>query len=126
MLSAEDIAWMKGNRTEITENRTITITGVKSVQGGKHPITGEPIVTTEYVAYEVVWNEVKSLRSGETMIAQGIQLEQEDVSVTFDIEADLDGLDHLIHHGTKWRIVSKDRAGIGSDNRIETIVRKVT
>lgn len=125
MLTPEDIQFIKDNRREITANRTVTITAQRVTQSGKHPITGEPIETTEPVTFEVVLKDIDSLRSGERSTVEGIELQSDDILVTFFADADLTNITDFEYKGKTYRFVAIDERGIGQTNRFEVIARLV-
>lgn len=125
MLTPEDIQFIKDNRMDITANRTVTITAQRVTQSGEHPITREPIETTELVTFEVVLKDIDSLRSGERSTVEGIELQSDDILVSFFGDADLTGITDFEYNGKKYRIIAVDERGIGQINRFEVIARLV-
>jgi len=125
MLTPGDIQFIKDNRLDITANRTVTITAQRVTQSGEHPITRELIVTTEPVTFEVVLKEVDSLRSGERSTVEGIELQSNDVLVSFFADADLTDIAEFEYNGKTYRFIAVDERGIGRTNRFEVIARLV-
>lgn len=141
MLTKDDVAWIKANRSEILRNRTVIIELLRYVDVGVDPITGEPIrhifgesgegltpnltgALEWYGSADVIWKEFIA-NSPELEMIGGVVLENGDVRVTFPPDFEFDGLAYVRYDDTLYTIVAKDRRGIGAVNRIEAIARRV-
>lgn len=126
MLSQDDANWIKSNHAEITEGRTETITLVHAVDGGKDPYTGEPISTESSELIAVVWKEVSTVANGERDVVNGVELQTDDVQVSFDAGVNLSDVLRVERGGISFEIVTVDEKGIGVVNRRESIARRLT
>lgn len=125
MLSADDIAWIKQNRSEIIEGRTETVAAQTAVQGGADPITGEPLQSFVDTTFDVIWEEAHALQAGERQMIGGIAIEKGDAAATFNETDDPSAVEFLIRNGKKYKIIAIQEQGIGGVNRWTCLVRGV-
>ena len=131
MLNANDIAWMKANRREITEGRRRPVTIAYEGAGRPDPITGEvaggETVTRDLMS--VVTEISSSISLGtERALVGGIAIETADIwlSLDFDEVADIaDKIDRLRYDGAWYEVMAADKKGIGMRNRIEVLGRLI-
>jgi hypothetical protein len=123
MLSQEDIEWIKGNRTDLTQNRTEPITIIHVTVVGEDPYTHEEIINEVSEIVNVVWSE--STGKNERDYFGGIELLENDVVVSFEPTVNLTDVEHIIRQNKKYEIVAIDERGIGEINRYETVARLV-
>ena len=132
MLNANDIAWIKNNRKEITQGRQRPITLAYEGAGMPDPITGE-VTGGETITREVmsVVTEISSTTGQgiERIIVGGIEAQRGDLwlSVPFDDIADIaDKFDRLRYDGAWYAVLASDKKGIGIRNRVEVLGRLIT
>lgn len=126
MLTEHDIEFIKNNRSEITANRTETITLVHVTKGESDPYTGESTETESREIVEAVWKEYSTVTNGDLTVIGGVELRQDDVKVTFDSSVVLSDVKVIERDGADFTIVAIDEKGIGVTNRLECVVRRVT
>lgn len=126
MLTADDVAWIKLNRAEITANRTENITLTHVTDGAKDPYTGEPSQTITTGTVDAVWKEIRALRDGDLRIIGGIELRVGDVVVTLPPNTVIADISKITRGGVDYRLIAYDERGIGGRNRYECVVRRVT
>lgn len=127
MLSREDIEMIRSTRAEITHNRTEHVTLIHVVPGATDPWTGEP-TGDEQVAEiaDVVWKEYSSVAVGERSVIGGIELEKDDVKVSFEPTVVLSDVSRIVRKGEPYTLVTVDEKGLGGINRYEAIARRMT
>jgi hypothetical protein len=126
MLTADDIAWIKTNRAEITGNRTESVTLVHATITGVDAYTGEPIVTDVLETVSAVWKEYSSVANGDRDVINGIELRKDDVKATFADTVTLADVSEVQRGGVAYAIITVDEKGIGGKNRYECVLRRVT
>lgn len=125
MLTNDDIAFIKSNRTELVNNRTESIEIIHVTEGAKDPYTGESAVTETLETVSVVWKEYSTVANGDRSIVAGIELRQDDVKVTFDSAVNLSDVKRVIRGGIDFELIAIDEKGIGETNRYECVARRV-
>ncbi|PLR65978.1 hypothetical protein CYJ36_20095 [Bacillus sp. UMB0893] len=124
MLTKDDIALMKSDRTEIKQNRTETVTLVTTIPGEPDPWTGEPgtpvIIRTPA---DVIWKEFSSVSNGDRSVIGGVELQQDDVKMKVDSEVDISAVTSIERKGKLYTIIAIDEKGIGETNRYECVIR---
>jgi len=125
MLSKSDVEWIKSNRTEITESRTESIEIIHVTEGGEDPYTGETTTTETPETVDVVWKEYSTVANGDRSVVAGVELQQNDVKVSFNSDVDLSDVTHVIRQGVKYELIAIDEKGIGEINRYECVARQV-
>lgn len=136
MLTEHDIAWMRSNREEITENRTVPVVLLRTLPGEEDPYTGEfadeyvgnyAMTSTMYAeeTVQAVWKEYSSVANTDRSVIGGVELQQDDVQMTLDYSVDMTGVERVRYEGVEFEIVTVDRRGIGENNRFECVVRQV-
>jgi hypothetical protein len=126
MLSQSDIEFIKANRTELVQNRTVPITLFCETVTEFDEYTGEPIAVENTESVNVIWKEVSAVASGERDVVNGVELKTGDVQVTFDVAVDLSNIVRVENNGVSYAIVTVDEKGLGAINRRECIVRRST
>lgn len=126
MLSQSDIEFIKANRTELMQNRTVTISLVREVTTALDEYTGEISGYDDDEPTSVIWKEVSTIANGERDVVNGVELQTGDVQVTFDSTVVLSDVKHVVKDGVAYVIVTVDEKGIGAVNRLECIVRRAT
>ncbi|MRX54698.1 hypothetical protein GJU41_12010 [Bacillus idriensis] len=136
MLTNDDINFIKANRIEITENRTVPVVLLRTLPGDEDPYTGEfadeyvgnyAMSATMYAEETVlaVWKEYSSVANGDRSVIGGVELQQDDVQMTLDASVDMVGIERVKYLGETFEIITVDRRGIGDTNRYECVVRRV-
>jgi len=125
MLTENDIAFIKSNRTEITQNRTESIEIIHVAEGEKDPYTGESTTTETSETVSVVWKEYSTVANGDRSIVAGVEIRQDDVKVTFDSSVDLSDVERVVRGGLPFELIAIDEKGIGETNRYECVARRV-
>lgn len=126
MLSQSDIEFIKANRTELMQNRTVTITLIRESTTEYDEYTGEPIVAETSEMVDVIWKEVSTIANGERDVVNGVALQTGDVQVTFGADTDLSEIKHVMKDDVTYVIVTTDEKGLGAVNRRKCIVRRST
>ena len=126
MLTADDVAWIKENRKEITVNRTEAITIVRREKVGEDPYTKEPIYDETDDTVDVVWKKYSTVANNDRDVIGGIELLEGDVLVTFSPDLNPYEITKIIRRGDEYKIVTVDDKGLGGLNRYECVVRRVT
>jgi hypothetical protein len=126
VLTQSDVEFIKLNRSELTANRTEPITLLRASTSDFDPYTGEPTTTESTEVVNVVWKEVSTIANGERDVVNGVELQNNDVQVTFDASVDLTDVLRIERAGLRHTIVTIDEKGIGAINRSECIVRRTT
>lgn len=128
MLTNDDVLWIKGNRTEITQNRTTAITLVFTVQGAVDEWTGEVTETRKTVGVDAVVTEIST--GVDRDLFAGVEVEKGDIQVAITIDDiganDADTLDVITYDGKDYAVLAVDKKGIGVDNRYEVLGREVS
>jgi hypothetical protein len=123
MLSQEDIEWIKGNRSELTQNRTEPITIMHVTVVGEDPYTHEEVINEVSEIVNVVWSE--STGKNERDYFGGIEVLENDVIVSFEPTVNLADVERIVRNGKTYELVATDERGIGEINRYETVARLV-
>jgi hypothetical protein len=123
MLTEQDIAFIKANRSEILANRTEPVTLVHTIPGAEDPWTGESTVEGFSEVVDAVWSE--STGKNERDYFGGIVLLENDVVVSFEPTVNLTDVEHVIRQNKTYELVAIDERGIGEINRYETVARLV-
>lgn len=128
MLTNDDVLWIKGNRTEITQNRTTAITLAFTVQGAVDEWTGEVTETRNTVEVDAVVTEIST--GVDRDLFAGVEVEKGDIQVAITIDDvganDTDDLDVITYDGKDYAVLAVDKKGIGVDNRYEVLGREVS
>lgn len=121
MLTDRDIAWMKENRSQITNNRTEPFELTILVAGSTDPFTGDTTYTEDTQVIDGTWKSLISQSGGEGEIeyVNGVKVETDDVIVNFDISVDIENVSQIkrLLTGDEYVIKAKDMLGIGTPNR---------
>lgn len=129
MLTKSDIEFIKRNRTEITQNRTISVILLHETIVGEDDFTGSPIREQLPEEVEATWTPLTSQSGGdsELVFVNGVQAETDDVIVNIDISYDLSDVNKIIHKDTdsEYRIKARDKLGLGEPNRHYLLLEKV-
>lgn len=125
MLTNDDINFIKANRIEITENRTVPVVLLRTVSGVEDPYTGEGGDTVTEESAQAVWREFSSVANSDRDVIGGVELMQDDVQMTLDASVDMTGIERVKYTGEIFEIVTVDRRGLGATNRYECVVRRV-
>lgn len=128
MLTDNDVAFIKANRAEVTQHRTEPITLHGEVVSGTDPFTGDPTYTpTETIAYGV-WSDQTG--TDEKRYVNGVEVLEGDALISFDLSevttANLRNVTKVTHDGVDYSLVATDAIGLGGDNRVECIARRIT
>jgi hypothetical protein len=127
MLTEQDIAFIKSNRSEILANRTEPVKIIHIVPGAVDPWTGEPTGDTESPEIvEVVWKEYSTVANGDRDVIGGVELMQNDIKVTIPSTATLGDVERIIRQGVVYSLIAIDEKGLGDPNRYECVARQVT
>lgn len=128
MLTNDDVLWIKGNRTEITQNRTTAITLAFTVQGAVDEWTGEVTETRNTIEVDAVVTEIST--GVDRDLFAGVEVEKGDIQVAINIDDvganDTDDLDVITYDGKDYAVLAVDKKGIGVDNRYEVLGREVS
>lgn len=128
MLTNDDVLWIKGNRTEITQNRTTAITLAFTVTGAVDEWTGEVTETRNTVEVDAVVTEIST--GVDRDLFAGVEVEKGDIQVAINIDDvganDTDDLDVITYDGKDYAVLAVDKKGIGVDNRYEVLGREVS
>lgn len=129
MLNERDLEFIRSNRDEITQLRTVSVVLFREVATETvDPLTGDIIMgQTEEVA-EATWSNLTSGGPGSddiTMVG-GVIAEAGDAIADFDISYSFDGVNMVQHEGHLWRVRAKDAIGLGPPNRTYVLLKKVT
>src|SRR5699024_9756071 len=120
MFTKSDAEWVKANRKELTNNRTIPITLVGLREVGRHPITNEPKTKKVSKNTEAIVTELTSAFKMDLKLDGGVEYEKGDIWVVIDLDdlpIDDDDIVNLLYRDVKYRVVAKDRQGLGMLNR---------
>jgi len=129
MLTDKDLEFIRENRKQITQLRTVPVIIFRpGVSEDIDPLTGEVLSTeTEEVA-EATWSNITSAGAGSddiTMVG-GVVAEAGDALADFDIAVNMTGVSYVQHEGQRWRVRSMDSIGLGVPNRHYVLLRRVT
>jgi hypothetical protein len=125
MLTNDDIAFIKSNRTDILASRTESIEIIHVIEGAKDPYTGESSTTETPETVFVVWKEYSTVANGDRSVVAGVEIRQDDVKVTFDSSVDLSDVERVERGGIFFELIAIDEKGIGETNRYECVARRV-
>jgi len=128
MFTKSDAEWVKANRKELTNNRTIPITLVGLREVGRHPVTNEPETEEVPEDTEAIVTELTSAFKMDLKLDGGVEYEKGDIWVVIDLDdlpIDDDDIVKLLYRDGKYRVVAKDRQGLGMLNRLIIVGRKV-
>ena len=125
MLTENDIAFIKSNRSELVQNRTESIEIIHVTEGEKDTYTGESSTTETSETVNVVWKEYSTVANGDRSVVAGVEIRQDDVKVTFDSSVDLSDVERVIRGGLPFELIAIDEKGIGETNRYECVARRV-
>lgn len=134
MLSKEDIAWIKENRKELEQNRTVTLILYHEVEGTeKNPLTGEliklPPVEEEV---EATFRRITSQSAGNNgngvIMVDGVIAETGNAIANIGVDIELSDVDKVLHVPSErmWRIKARDRVGLGEENRNYVLLERIT
>lgn len=126
MLSQSDIEWIRSNRAEVTESRTELVDLIREVSAEPDPYTGESNATESRETVSAVWTEISTVSNGDRDVVNGVELQQDDVQITFDADVDLVGVETVEREGVSFTIFAVDEKGIGTVNRRECFARRTT
>jgi len=126
MLTESDKLWIKENRAQITEGRTVAVTLVMQSKVGEDPFTKEPIVSDISVVTSCVWRIYQAVSRTQIQTVNGITVEEGDVEVKFGNYVDVRDAKYIVREGVRYRVVSVNAAGIGEEYRFIALLRKVT
>jgi len=125
MLTENDIAFIKSNRSELVQNRTESIEIIHVTEGVKDPYTGESSMIETPETVDVVWKEYSTVANGDRSVVAGVELQQNDVKVSFNSDVDLSDVTNVIRAEVTYELIAIDEKGIGELNRYECIARQV-
>jgi ABC-type histidine transport system ATPase subunit len=124
-LSAEEVAWIKANRSEITGGNTEQVTLIHLVPGEPDPYTNEPTGTTEDPeTVDAVWKVYVAVSEEDRVLVSGVEIRQGDVRMTVDNSVTLSDVDTVRHNGDDYTVITVDPKGLGGVNRYECLVRQ--
>jgi hypothetical protein len=127
MLTEQDIAFIKSNRSEILANRTEPVKIIHIVPGAVDPWTGEPTGDTESPEIvEVVWKEYSTVANGDRDVIGGVELMQNDIKITIPSTTTLGDVERIMRQGVAYELIAIDEKGLGDPNRYECVARQVT
>lgn len=130
MLNKYDIDLIKETRREITEHRESDITFIGEKRTREHPITGEPI--TEQITEETVAlvYEITSAFKFDRELSEGVDVQNGDLWIDVDLR-DMKGFSpdevkSIKYEGVTYTVMSSDSVGLGEDNRVQIIGRRMS
>jgi hypothetical protein len=127
MLTEQDIAFIKSNRSEILANRTEPVKIIHIVPGAVDPWTGEPTGDTESPEIvEVVWKEYSTVANGDRDVIGGVELMQNDIKIMIPSTTTLGDVERIMRQGVAYELIAIDEKGLGGQNRYECVARQVT
>lgn len=118
MLSNEDLAYIKLNRREITENRTQDITITLTSKSKENPFTGEITETNVDKDVASVVIDRTSRTSAERRISNGAEIVEGDIWFSIDTDEFLSSdnprtITKAIHDNLTYEVLAHDPKGIG-------------
>lgn len=121
MLNADDIQFIKDNRTQLTKERTESVDLTRQSEDGEDPLTGDTTYSESTETVEGTWKTLISQSGGEGEIryVSGVKIETDDVILNLDISVDMSDVTKIrrVSTGDEYVIKAKDTKGLGEPNR---------
>lgn len=126
MLTNDDLQFIKNNREAIKQLRTDPVTLNVRTVAGEDPYTGEPTYNETQTVVQAIVKGFTGEVGGEHLLVNGEAIQSGDVSMTFDINVDLNGVTTVVHDGIEYVLVDVTPTGLGDENRYECVARRAT
>lgn len=123
MLNEHDVNWIKANRAEVTEQRTTPVSITQRVQTGYDPFTDDATYSESTVEVPVTWSAATG--DDDIKYVNGVEVRAGDFVASFPVDTDLSEVETVEKDGAEFALVEYDRVGLGDDNRIEALLRRV-